>query len=217
MKKIILFALFLFVISFTEETYAQNKFHIGFNGGYVLQGPSKGLFDGGDNAWTMELNASYSINPEIKVNIQSAYYNFPNYRVYYNGVAAYPNEFNSNSINNSFQIDQSAKIYQFAFGVTFVSNNTKWIRPFISVNAGLSFFNYTVLVYKQSYGPAVVIPPVAESLETNKGFASVGIGIQIPVADKFNLNLQTICSSTLDNSKKIQNFFPVLCGIEYSF
>lgn len=50
MKESISLLLLLFLPFFTAKISAQNNFHLGLNGGYVLQGPSKGLFDGGENA-----------------------------------------------------------------------------------------------------------------------------------------------------------------------
>jgi len=86
MKKIILLTFFLSSIIFTQNVFAQDKFHIGLNGGYVFQGPSKGLFDGGDNAWSIGINASYSISSIFRIGLQTGYFNFANYTNYYVGV-----------------------------------------------------------------------------------------------------------------------------------
>ncbi len=221
MKKIISSVILIFLLLFPGEIFAQNKFHIELNGGYVLQGPGRGIFDAGKDAWTIGLNTSYSIFRDIRINLQTGYYNFPNYNIYSSGIAA-PAQSDfvlpQGAYNFSTVEEKSARVYQLSLGISFINHYNSEFYPFVSVNSGFYFFNY-INYGLYSYwldGNNVVLPPRTESISLRKGFASIGIGFLIPVANKFTLNIQGIYSLTFDQSYMVQNFIPVLVGLEYS-
>ena len=107
------------------------------------------------------------------------------------------------------------KIYQIALGTTLISNDNTNVRPFFSVYSGLYFFRYSPNNYLISL--SVTAPPSNISeISLTKGFISMTFGLQVPLTAMFELNLQASYSFTFDRIIR-QDFFPVLCGIEYSF
>jgi hypothetical protein len=221
MNKIILLLIFFSTILLTTKVPAQNKFHLGFNGGYVFQGPSKGLFNGGDNAWTIDVNINYSISSIFRIGLQTGYFSFANYTNYYVGavptlsnIVLPPGSYNYSTVENT-----SAKVYQVALGITFENTSSNKIHPFGSVYSGLYFFRYIgdIILYWTYQNQINYWKPVGNYYSLTRGFASIAAGYQFPIVNSFNLNLQAVYTFTFDRSNKVQDFIPVLCGVEYSF
>ncbi len=224
MKKIFSFVILFLLPLFQGEISAQSKFHIGLNGGYVLRGPNQEILYIEKNAWTIGVDVSYSILRDIKINLLTGYFNIPNYQTGYYGTRPDPlydiappkGAYNFSTLEKT-----SAKIYQTALGITFASHYNSEFYPFVSVYSGFYFFNYLNYSYPSYWieGDYVVLPsPYVKSIAVTKAFLSIGIGFQIPVADKFSLNLQGLYSLTFASSSdpRSQNFIPVLIGVEYS-
>ena len=211
----------LFVPFFTAKISAQNNFHLGLNGGYVLQGPSKGLFDGGENAQTIGLDASYSISSIFRIGFLTGYLNFPNYKIYSSGIV--PAQSNiilpSGTYGYSTLNNTSAKVYQIALGVTYVNTSSQTIHPILFFYSGLYFFRYTNYDYTTYWlnGTNYILPAYTKTMPLTRGFASLSFGYQFPLSDRLSLSLQGVYTFTFDRSNRTQDFIPILLGIEYSF
>jgi len=202
-----MFACALLLLS--SAGFAQSKWKPEIQGGcnFISSGV---LFGNWGNGWDAGAGVSYQLKPSLQIAANTSYHYFP-----YKGGHVFYAVPRVLGINSSVEGEKSYA-YEASFSARLNTAKSKY-SPFVSFRSGLYYLNIGQINVKIWLGETPldgdIYPYAGTGKAVLKGFGSVGLGFNIPIASRWAIRLESGYTSTFDGS---QQLFPVLSTIQFN-
>lgn len=209
MKNIIILLFACISIIFTSNSYAQSKWKAEIRGGWNIIS-SGVLFSNWGSGWDAGAGFSYQLKPSLQIAANTSYQYFPfkGENVFYAVPAVV-------GINHCVDGERSYA-YEASLAARLHPSKLKF-GPFIAFRSGIHYLSIgqiNIKMWMDTTPQNVDIYPYAGTGKTElKGFGSVGLGCNIPIASRWVLRLESGYTSTFDGKHQ---FFPVLSTIQFN-
>jgi len=196
-------------IIFTSNSFAHSKWKAEVRGGWNIIS-SGVLYSNWGSGWDAGAGAACQLKPSLQLGGTAAYHYF----AYKGGNVHYAMPCVV-GINSCVEGEKSYA-YEASLTARLYTSMLKY-SPFIAFRSGLYYLNIgqiNIKMWMNSDPQDVSIYPYAGTGKSElKGFGSIGLGINVPIASRWEIKLESGYTSTFDGK---QQFFPVLSTIQFN-
>ena len=193
--------------SFSLCSYAQGRFSLEVSGGstFILQGGT--LLSNWNTGWSMGVGVGYELVSRVQLVITGSYHRLP-FRGGLRGII-----FPAFTDPNSQVIGNSSEIFETSIALRALSSG-KYLQPFVSFQSGIYVMKIgQIFVFRNDLFPPVWGQPLSGTgVTVARGFASIGLGLNVPANENVAIRIECIYSRTHDGGNV---FIPIVSSVSF--
>lgn len=198
----------LFVMK-SQTVFAQSGFALEARGGYTLN-PHSGILSSWDDGWNLGIGLQYDIFSTMKISVHTDYHLFPFHEN--NQIPFSPSRMPGYQYRYS---GTNADMYEAALSIRLRIAKTS-ISPFLLITGGVYSIRTGDITrtewidnYPGSHKNSVIR---GTGQRVNKGFLSLGIGLEVPISEYWIINVDGGFSQSIDD---LDILYPMHISIQY--